>query len=171
MSTTERSRMITWSDPAIGARALKEMSGLDYLRSLGDGRTPLPPMYRLFNFRLLEAEKGRVLFEATPAEYQCNVLGIVHGGFACTVLDSATASAVVSLLPANADLTTLEIKVNFVRAVKLETGTLRCEAKVIHAGQRVATAEAKMTDSEGTVYAHAVSTLLISRPEPPSTIP
>jgi uncharacterized protein (TIGR00369 family) len=157
--------MITWSDPMICSRAIKSMSGLEYLRSLRDGRSPLPPMYGLFNFRFLEVEAGRVLFEATPTEYQCNPVGIVHGGFACTALDSATACAVLSLLPANADLASLEVKVNFVRPVKVENGTVRCEGRVIHAGKRIATAEGKMKDEKGNLYAHAVSTCLISRPD------
>ena len=149
----------------IVARTLKMMSGLDYLQSLKEGVNPLPPMYGLFNFRFLLVEEGRVLFEAAPAEYQCNPVGIVHGGFACTALDSATACAVLTLLPTGADLTSLEIKVNFVRAVKLEIGSLRCEGTVIHAGQRIATAGGRMTDNNGTLYAHAVSTCLISRPD------
>ena len=149
----------------ISARAIRTMSGLEYLRSLRDGHTPLPPMYGLFNFRFLEVEAGHVVFEATPTEYQCNPVGIVHGGFACTALDSATACAVLTLLPTGADLTSLEIKVNFVRAVKLEIGSLRCEGTVIHAGQRIATAGGRMTDNNGTLYAHAVSTCLISRPD------
>ncbi len=162
-NATVRSQMISWTDPLIGSRAIKEMSGLDYLRSLRDGLTPLPPMYGLLNFRFLEVEVGHILFEATTAEYLCNPVGIIHGGFACVALDSATACAVLSLLSAHVDLTSLEIKVNFVRPVKLETGILKCEGRVIHTGQRVATAEAKMMDGNGALYAHAVSTLLITR--------
>ena len=166
-SPTKRSHTITWIDPMISGQAIKTMSGLDYLRSLRDGLAPLPPMYGLFNFRFIEVEAGRVIFEATPAEYQCNPIGVIHGGFACTALDSATACAVLTLLPANVDLTSLEIKVNFVRPVKVETGSLRCEGIVIHAGQRVATAEGRMKGSNGNLYAHAVSTCLISRPDAP----
>jgi uncharacterized protein (TIGR00369 family) len=148
----------------ISARAIKTMSGLDYLRSLRDGHSPLPPMYRLFNFRFLEVETGHVIFEATPTEYQCNPVGVVHGGFACTALDSATACAVLSTLPVRVDLASIEIKVNFVRPVKVDNGSLRCEGTVIHAGQRIATAEGRMVDSSGNLYAYAVSTCLISRP-------
>ena len=124
------------------------MSGLDYLRSLRDGHTPLPPMYRLFNFRFLEVEPGHVAFQAIPAEYQCNPVGIVHGGFACTALDSAAACAILTLLPVNVDLASLEVKVNFVRPIKVETGSMRCEANVIHAGQRVATADGRIVDGK-----------------------
>jgi uncharacterized protein (TIGR00369 family) len=149
----------------ISARAIKAMSGLEYLRSLRDGLSPLPPMYRLFNFRFLEVEAGHVVFEAAPTEYQCNPVGIVHGGFACTALDSATACAVLSTLPVRVGIASLEIKVNFVRAVKVEFGSMRCVGSVIHAGQRIATAEGRMVDGSGNLYAYAVSTCLISRPE------
>jgi uncharacterized protein (TIGR00369 family) len=164
-SPNERRHTVTWSDPMISATAIKAMSGLDYLRLLRDGMSPLPPMYRLFNFRFIEVEPGHVAFQAIPAEYHCNPVGIVHGGFACTALDSAAACAILTLLPVNVDLTSLEIKVNFVRPIKVETGSMRCEANVIHAGRRVATADGRITDGKGGLYAHAVSTCLISRPD------
>ena len=161
----QRHHTITWTDPIISARAIKSMSGLDYLLSLKNAQDPLPPMYALFNFRFLEVEAGRVLFEATPAPYHCNPVGIVHGGFACTLLDSATALAILTLLSAGTDLMSLEIKVNFVRPIKVQTGVMRCEGKAIHSGRRVATAEGRITDSKGKLYAHAVSTCLITEPD------
>ena len=160
----EHRHIITWSDPEIGAHAIKTMSGLDYLRALRDGRTPMPPMSCLFNFRLLDVEEGHVVFEITPALYQCNPVGMIHGGLACTALDSATACAILTTLPAQTELTTLEIKVNFVRGIKVETGNMRCEGRVIHAGNRTATADGRLTDSKGVLYAHGVVTCLILRP-------
>lgn len=160
---TERRHLLTWSDPAISASALGAMSGLDYVRSLRDTEGPLPPMYSLCNFRFLEADPGHVVFLVTPAEYHCNPVGIVHGGLACTALDTATALTILTLLPAGADLMSLEVKVNFVRAITLETGDMRCEGRVIHAGRRVATAEGRITDGKGVLHAHAVSTCLISQ--------
>ncbi len=160
----EHSHIIRWSDPKVSTRAIKTESGLDYLRALRDGRSPLSPMYRLFNFRFLDVEEGHVVFELTPAEYQCNPVGMIHGGFACTALDAATACAVHTTLPVHAELTTLEIKVNFVRGIKVETGNMRCEGRVIHAGSRTATAEGRLTDSKGVLYAHGVATCLILRP-------
>jgi uncharacterized protein (TIGR00369 family) len=159
-----RSHIVTWSDPEVSAHTAGAMSGLDYLRALRDGRSPLPPMYRLFNFRLLDVEEGRVVLGLTPAEYQCNPAGMIHGGFACTALDSAMACAVYTTLPVRTELTTLEIKVNFVRGIKVETGDMRCEGRVIHGGSRTATADARLTDGKGVLYAHGVGTCLIVRP-------
>jgi uncharacterized protein (TIGR00369 family) len=157
----QRHHTITWSDPMISTRAVKSMNGLDYLLSLRNAQSPLPPMYALFNFRFLEVEAGHIVFEATPAQYHCNPVGIVHGGFACTLLDSATACAILTLLSADTDLMSLEIKVNFVRPIEVQTGAMRCEGNAIHSGHRVATAEGRITDRKGRLYAHAVSTCLI----------
>jgi len=156
-----RRHTVIWDDPMIGAQALKTLNGLDYLLGLKDGTIPLPPMYSLFKFRFLEVEAGHIVIEAAPAEYECNPLGVIHGGLACTALDSVTACAVQSVLPAGAVMTTLETKVNFVRAIKLDAGPLRCAGRVIHAGKRVATAEGRITDGSGNLCAHAVSTCLI----------
>jgi uncharacterized protein (TIGR00369 family) len=164
-SPEEHRHIVTWNNPEIGAQAIRTMSGLDYLRALRDGRIPMPPMYRLFDFRFLDVEEGRVAFELTPAEYQCNPVGTIHGGFACTALDSAMACAINTTLPAQTELTTLEIKVNFVRGIKVETGNMRCEGRVVHVGSRIATADGRLTDSKGALYAHGVITCMIFRPK------
>lgn len=88
---------------------------------------------------------------------------MVHGGLAATLLDSAMGCAVHSTLPAGASYTTLEIKVNYIRAMTVETGPVRCEAKVIHVGGRTATAEARLLDREGKLYAHGTTTCIIFR--------
>ena len=160
----EHRHIITWSDPEVSAQAIKTMSGLDYLRVLKDGRSPMPPMYRLFNFKFLDVEEGRVVLELTPAEYQCNPVGMIHGGLACTALDSATTCAIRTTLPAQTELTTLEIKVEFRPWYKVETGNMRCEGRVIHVGSRTATADGRLFDSKGVLYAHGVVTCLIFRP-------
>jgi hypothetical protein len=79
-SAGERNHTITWNDPQVSAQAIKTMSGLDYLRALRDGRSPLPPMYRLFDFRLLDVEEGRVVIELTPAG---EARGTFFTGFTC----------------------------------------------------------------------------------------
>jgi uncharacterized protein (TIGR00369 family) len=102
--------------------------------------------------------------ELTPAEYQCNPVGMIHGGLACTALDSATTCAIRTTLPAQTELTTLEIKVEFRPWYKVETGNMRCEGRVIHVGSRTATADGRLFDSKGVLYAHGVVTCLIFRP-------
>jgi uncharacterized protein (TIGR00369 family) len=160
-----RTRTIAWDDPMIGALAGRRMAGIEYLRAIRDGRIPQPPIAWTLDFTLEEVEEGRVTFAATPAEFHYNPIGVVHGGVAVTLLDSAMGSAVHSLLPAGVGYTTLEIKTNLLRAITLDTGPVRAEGTVVHAGRRTALAEGRLTDAAGKLLAHATSTCLILRPE------
>jgi uncharacterized protein (TIGR00369 family) len=106
-------------------------------------------------------ERGRAVFEVVPAEQHFNPIGVVHGGLAMTLLDSAMACSVQSELPAGSGYTTLEAKINLVRPVTLETGKLRAIGKVIHVGSRVGTAEGRLEDASGKLYAHGTTTCII----------
>ena len=163
-ATMSRTRTVTWDDPTVGARAARTMSGLEYLGALMREELPPPPIALVLGIAPVELEAGRVVFAVEPAEYHYNPIGVVHGGLAATLCDSAMGCAVHSTLPAGSAYTTLELKVNFVRALTRETGPVRCEGKVISVGGRIATAEARVTDAAGTLYAHATTTCLIIRP-------
>jgi uncharacterized protein (TIGR00369 family) len=112
-------------------------------------------------FRLVEAEPGRATFAAEPAEFHYNPIGVVHGGFALTLLDSAMGCALHSTLEAGVAYTTLEVKANFVRPLTSDTGEVRCTGIVVHGGRTVATAEGRIEGADGKLYAHGTSTLLI----------
>jgi uncharacterized protein (TIGR00369 family) len=137
------------------------MSGLDYLKAIARGEIPPPPIAELLQLRLEELDSGRAVFSVEPAEFHYNPIGVVHGGLAATILDSAMGCAVHTLLSAGTGYTTLDIHVNFVRPLTADTGKVKCEATVIHAGSRIATAEGRLVDASGKLYAHATSTLLI----------
>jgi uncharacterized protein (TIGR00369 family) len=137
------------------------MSGLDYLQYIRDGKIKPPPAALLLGYRLCEVEAGRAVFELEPAEYHYNPFASVHGGIASTLLDSAMTAAVLSTLPVGSSCSTLEIKVNFVRPISGQTGLVRCEAKVLHAGSRIATAEGRLTDCQAKLFAHATNTCMI----------
>src|SRR5918998_207440 len=167
MTDTEkntRTRTVSWEDPRSLAEAGRSLSGLEYLRKIVAGELPRPPISALMNFGISELEEGRAVFTVEPAEYHYNPIGVVHGGLAATLLDSAMGCAVHSTLPAGAGYTTLEIKVNYVRAMTSETGEVRCEARVVHVGGRTATAEGRVTDAAGKLYAHGTTTCIIFRP-------
>jgi uncharacterized protein (TIGR00369 family) len=159
----ERRRTVTWEDPAPGAEAAGKMSGLEYLRAIARGELPGAPMAHLMGFWLLEIEEGRVVFEVEPAENHYNPIGTIHGGLACTLFDSAMGCAVHTTLPAGTGYTTIELKVNLLRAITAETGRLLCEGKTVHVGGRIATAEARLTDGAGRLYGHATTTCMIFR--------
>lgn len=156
-----RRRTVRWDDPAGSMEAAGRLAGLPFLEAIRDGRLPDPPVSRLLGFALTEVGAGRAVFECEPSESHYNPIGSVHGGVISTLLDSALSCAVHTTLPAGSGYTTAELKVNFVRPVVTGTGRLRSEGRVIHVGSRLATAEARLTDASGKLYAHAVGTCLV----------
>jgi len=140
------------------------MSGIEYLRKLLTGELPPSGMVQLLGLKLVEVSEGRAVFAIQPDERHYNGLGIAHGGLAATLLDSALGCAINSMMPAGKTFTTLEMKVNYVRPIRRERGELRCEANVIHAGGRVATAKGRIIDEDGKLYAHGTATCILFRP-------
>ncbi|HKY92653.1 MAG TPA: PaaI family thioesterase [Nevskiaceae bacterium] len=135
-------------------------SGLEQLQAwIAAGRQP--PIGETMQFRLVEVEKGRAVFEGTPGKHVYNPIGVVHGGYAATLLDSACGCAVHASLSGEQAYTTLELKVAYHRALNTTTGAVRAEGKVISIGKRVAFAEGRITDASGKLYASATSTLLV----------
>ena len=161
----DRTRTVTWRDPAGGAVAAATLTGVEWLRAMARGDAPPPPLALVIGFRLEEIEEGRVVVTMEPAEFHYNPLGVVHGGIAAALFDSSLGCAVQSLLPPAFLAPTLQLQVNYVRPVKIETGTVYCSGVVIHMGKRSATAEGRMTDSQGKLYAHATGTFIITGPE------
>ena len=157
----ERTRVITWEDPAAGYRAAQALGGLAYLQGMVRGEYPFPPMARLLGIDGMEVEHGRVVMTIEPGECHYNPMGVAHGGLAATLFDSVMGCAVQTTLPAGTGYTTLELKVNFTRAMTSATGRVRCIGTVIHAGSRVATAEGRLLDEAGKLYGHATTTCLI----------
>jgi len=127
------------------------------------GEVPPSGMVQLMNFKLVEVSEGRAVFTIKPDERHYNGLGIAHGGLAATLLDSATGCAINTMMPAGRIFTTLEMKINYVRPMARETGEVRCEANVIHVGGRIATAEGRIVDCDGKLYAHGTATCMLFR--------
>jgi uncharacterized protein (TIGR00369 family) len=146
----------------VSPAAAAELSGLEHLREIAAGEIPPPPIAALLNMSIVEIEKGHAAFEGEPGEEHYNPIGVVHGGYAATLLDSALGSAVHSTLDASEAYTTLTLETKFVRPILASTGTVRAEAHVVHRGRRQATAEARLTDvASGKLLAHATSTCLV----------
>lgn len=166
-----RERVIRWDDPHAAMRAAERqgMSGIEFLRAIQAGELPPPPMAVLMAMRLATVEEGRVVFTVEPSEYHYNPIGVVHGGLAATLLDSAIGCAVQTLSPTGVAYTTIELKVNFVRALRSGMGVVSGEGTVLHFGRQVALAEARLTGPDGKLYAHATSTCLIMRPDKSAT--
>jgi uncharacterized protein (TIGR00369 family) len=143
---------------------MMSMSGLDYLNAILRGEMPNGPIAYTLNFWPVEFAHGRAVFEGKPQRFTYNPLGSVHGGWAATVLDSALGCAVHTTLPAGKGYTTVDLSVSLVRAITERVKRLRCEATIVHAGGSVATAQGRITDEAGTLYAHGTATCLILTP-------
>jgi uncharacterized protein (TIGR00369 family) len=154
---------ITWEEFSPPPEWAK-MPGLEWLRDAIASGAPRAPIAALIDMRMTGADEGVCRFEARPGPQHVNPIGVVHGGFAATVLDAACWTAVMTLSAAGESCTTLELKTSYVRAMTPATGVVACEARVIHRGRSTALAEAKMMDGQGKLLAHATSTLMILRP-------
>ena len=159
---TTRSRTITWEDPVAAAENRAHLSGLDHLLAIRAGEIPPPPIATLLGFDLVEAQEGRAVFAVTPQEFHYNPIGVVHGGLAATLIDSATGCAVQSTLPPGVLYTSLEVKANFARPIMRDTGRLLCEGTIVHRGRTIATAEARVVaEAGGALLAHGTATCLL----------
>jgi uncharacterized protein (TIGR00369 family) len=159
---TSRSRTLVWQDPIPTAAAGATMTGLDYMSAVVKGEMPPPPIAVTMRLRPVELEEGRVVFEGEPGEEHYNPIGVVHGGYAATLLDSALGCAVHTTLPAGVAYTSLGLEAKFVRPISRDTGRVLCEANVLYRGRKQATAEAKLTAAEsGKLLAHGVATCMI----------
>jgi uncharacterized protein (TIGR00369 family) len=140
------------------------LSGLELLQQMVAGKLPGPTIAQTLGFTLVEVEAGRAVFEGTPGTHLLNPLGSVHGGWALTLIDSATGCALHTELPAGIGYTTVETKGNFTRTIAADAGAVRCEGRVVHRGRQIATAEARITGPDGKLLAHGTSTLIILAP-------
>jgi uncharacterized protein (TIGR00369 family) len=161
MENIERKRTIIWDDPKNSARDATSISGLDYLKAIKDGKINPPPVAMLVGYKISEVDHGYAVFELDPAEYHYNPFATVHGGIISTLLDTTMTASVLSTLQKGISCSTVEIKVNFIRPITAKTEVLRCEARPIHVGKRLATVEGQLRDKYSNLYAHGVSTCSI----------
>jgi uncharacterized protein (TIGR00369 family) len=140
---------------------LKTLSGLEFMQKMASGELPAPPIGGTLGFLPVQIAKGTVTFAGVPTIAHYNPIGTVHGGYAATLLDSCMACAIQTMLLAGQGYTTLEIKINYVRALTDKVPKVLAEGKVIHAGRRAATSEGRLIDENGTLYAHGTTTCMI----------
>jgi len=145
----------------VPAEVLRSYDGLAFLRAILAGEIPLAPIMETLGFRLVDAGQGFAAFEGVPEFRHYNPIGAVHAGFAATLLDSAVYCAIHSTLAKGETATTLEIKINLVRALTKDTGKVRAEGRVIHRGRTTGTSEGTLRDGGGKLYAHATTTCVI----------
>ncbi|WP_043652459.1 PaaI family thioesterase [Nocardia thailandica] len=148
------------TDTALDPSAL---SGLELLRALTAAGEQRPNIGALLGMTVERLDPGEVVFALRTRPDFANPLGITHGGICATILDSVMGCAVHTTLEAGIGYTTLELKVNYIRAVSVDDRALTATGTVVHAGRRTATAEGKVVDEQGRLVAHATTTCLILR--------
>ncbi len=141
---------------------LKTMSGLEILQAIIRGEITHPSIATTVPMNFLEAEAGRVLFQATATKNHVNPMGGTHGGFAATVLDSVTGCAIHTMLEANIPFATIELNIKMFRPVPLDT-TLLAEGRLINLSRSLGVSEGTLKDESGKLYAHATCTCMIIR--------
>lgn len=156
-----RTLTVRWQDPLAAAARGLEMSGLEALRAMARGEIAIPPIAELMGIASGSAEEGRVSLGLVPGEQHYSNTGAAHGGLASTLLDSAMYLAVHSTLPQGVFASTLEIKVNYVRPITVQTGRVVADGRILHRGRQLATAAGEVRDLQGKLLAHATTTCLI----------
>lgn len=159
--SSERTAVITWADPKAGLDQLSKLDGIDFMKKVAAGELPGAPIASHINMTLTEVEHGSVTFLGEPNESHYNPIGMVHGGFVCTLLDSALGCAVHTTLQAGTGYTSIEIKTNYLRPVTADSGPLTCTGRVVKPGRRVAFAEGEVVDAAGKIVATASGSLLV----------
>jgi uncharacterized protein (TIGR00369 family) len=166
-----RTETFSWTDPRVGLEHLPRMSGLEFLSGMRDGTIPRPPMAALMNLTLVAVDAGQVEFECRPAEAHYNPLGMVHGGLACTLLDTVVGCAAHSTLAAGLGYTSIDLSVSYLRPITADHGVLRAEGSVVKQGQRVIFAEGRILGPAGDLLATATSSLLVFVAGAPPRLP
>lgn len=163
-AVADRTRTIEWADPAITASAARSRTGLEFLQAMVAGELPPPPIMQTLGVRFASVATGRAVFTMIPTESHYNPIGSIHGGVYATLLDSAAACAVHSMLPAGVGYTSLDLEVRFIGAISVDTGLVTCTGTVKHLGRRTALAEAVLTSENGKLLASATSNCLLFHP-------
>jgi uncharacterized protein (TIGR00369 family) len=136
-------------------------TGIDYVRRIAAGEIPGVPIGRLLGFRVTAADPGRVVVTATPNAASYNILGTMHGGWAASILDTALALSCLSTLDETQAYTTLDIRINYLRPITLDTGDVRAIGQVLQSGRRLAYCEARLEDASGKLLVHGTGSCLI----------
>ena len=157
----ERRLTISWDDPAAYAELPADMSFLDIFRAVAAGELPQAPIGRLMGFEILEVEEGRAVVTGRPGEQHCNPNGYAHGGYAATLLDAAMYCAIATSRRDRTPWTTIELKINYIRPLGPATGLVRAEGRAIHVGRRAGTAEGRLLDAAGKLYAHGTTSCMV----------
>jgi uncharacterized protein (TIGR00369 family) len=161
-----RVRVVEWQSPGPAAKAAGAMSGMEAMCAIRDGHLPPPPMAKLIGFRMSVVEEGRIVMELDPHESLENTIGLLHGATAAALLDTAMGCAISTVLPAGQASVTLDLKLTYLRALSVRSGTIAAEGKIIKLGRQASYAEGFVRDGRGNLAVHATATFSMIGSEP-----
>ncbi len=147
--------------PLLVASSKRASTGMEYLQRIISGEYAQLPIGTTLGFRIAAAVPGSVTVRGTPNAAGYNLLNSMHGGWTAAILDTAMALSNLTLLAADQTFTTLDIRINYIRPITVETGEVTAVGSVINSGRRVAYTEAKLTDAGGKLLAHGTGSLLM----------
>ncbi len=157
-----QARLAQGPGPGVARREqVAGLTGLKLMQAMLQGELPYAAIAQTLDFAIIDVAPGRAVFQGTPQAKHLNPMGTVHGGWYATLLDSAVGCAIHTLMPVGRGYTTAELSVNLVRGAQLNGEPLRAIGQVIHCGRQLATAEGRIVDASGKVYAHATTTCLV----------
>ena len=158
----QKQRHLAGKGPGVNSReSIAGKTGLELMQAMLKGELHYPPIAQTLDFLLIEVSEGRAVFQGTPGNAHLNPMGTIHGGWFATLLDSAVACAIQTMIPQGMAYTTTELSLNIVRPLTPKIPRVRAEGNVLHCGRQLATAEGKLYGPDGKLYAHATTTCFI----------
>lgn len=151
----------SWRDYTVTMAAARGMNGRDYLEAMRSGSIPPPPFVTLLGFQLDEVADGRVAFTFAPQDFMHNGIGLLHGGVAAAIFDTAVGCACITVVPPDKVAVTLDLNVRYFKPLTMGSGTIRCEGRILNVGRTTITAEGRLVDGTGRLCGHATSTLAL----------
>lgn len=156
-----RTRQVSWQDPAATRAQAAGLSGLEVMRAIRDKTLPPPPMARVIGFECVVAEMGEIVMELAPEQSLENAIGLIHGGAAAAMLDTAMGAAVSTVCEPDQTSVTLDLSITYLRPLTLRSGAIRASARVLNKGRRTAYVVGEVHDGNGRLAAHAVANFSI----------
>jgi len=156
-------RLATKPEELLSQSEALKLSGLEFMQAILDGTNPGPPIGGTMGYKLHAIEEGKAVFRGTPEFNVTNPMGTVHGGWYGTLLDSAMACAVMTKVPRGSVYTTLEYKVNILRAIPLGM-QVDCIGEIDHVGRSTGVAHGEIRGVEdGKLYATGSTTCIVMK--------
>jgi acyl-CoA thioesterase len=117
------------------------------------------PFWTVFGMKIDDVRKGWARLRVTYQPQMANANGVAHGAIAFALADSAVGTAMVGHLVPGERISTVEMKINYIRP--FQEGEITAEARIVHKGTQTAVGEVEVTDGRGQLVAKALATYAV----------